>query len=88
MAEEKVKAAVEKIVPTRISGTFYRRPAPDLDPYIEVGSVVKKGQVLALLETMKVFQKVKSPVVGQITEIMAENEQVVAEGDPLFKIAV
>ncbi|MFO7964105.1 MAG: biotin/lipoyl-containing protein [Desulfobacterales bacterium] len=43
-----------------MAGVFYRRPAPDQPPYVEVGDDVKKKQVLALLETMKVFQKIKS----------------------------
>ena len=45
-------------VRAKMSGVFYRKPSPDEPPYVEVGSVVKKKQVLALLETMKVFQKV------------------------------
>lgn len=57
-----------------MSGVFYRKPAPDQPPYVEVGDTVKKKQVLALLETMKVFQKVKSPATGTIVEIAAENE--------------
>ena len=64
-----------------MSGVFYRRPAPDQPAYVEVGDVVKKKQVLALLETMKVFQKVKSPAAGKVTEIVAENETPLGDGD-------
>lgn len=69
-----------------MSGVFYRRPAPDQPPYVEVGDTVKKRQVLALLETMKVFQKIKSPVAGKIVEIIAENETPLADEDLMFII--
>jgi biotin carboxyl carrier protein len=71
-----------------MSGVFYRRSAPDQPPYVEVGTVVKKKQVLALLETMKVFQKVKSPVNGTVVEIAAENESPMRDNDLLFVIQV
>jgi len=74
-------------VRAKMSGVFYRRPSPDEPPYVEVGSFVKKKQVLALLETMKVFQKVKSPASGEITEIAAEDETALKDGDLMFAIA-
>jgi acetyl-CoA carboxylase biotin carboxyl carrier protein len=82
-------AAEGKLVEVRakMSGVFYRRPSPDDPPYVEVGSVVKKKQVLALLETMKVFQKVKSPAAGEVVEIAAENETALKDGDLMFVIA-
>ncbi len=75
-------------VRAKMSGIFYRRPSPDESPYVEVGSVVKKKQVLALLETMKVFQKVKSPASGEIVEIAAQDEAPVKDEDLLFVIQV
>lgn len=75
-------------VRAKMSGVFYRRPSPDESPYVEVGSVVKKKQVLALLETMKVFQKVKSPASGEIVEIAAQDESAVKDDDLLFVIQV
>ena len=69
-----------------MSGVFYRRPSPEEPPYVEVGDVVKKKQVLALLETMKVFQPVKSPVPGKIVEIVAENETPLKDDAPMFII--
>ena len=69
-----------------MSGVFYRSPAPDQPPYVEVGDTVKKKQVLALLETMKVFQKIKSPSAGRIAEIVAENEVSLADGALMFVI--
>ena len=73
-------------VRARMSGVFYRKPSPDQPPYVEVGSVVKKKQVLALLETMKVFQKVKSPASGEIVEVIADDEAVLKDGDVMFII--
>jgi len=69
-----------------MSGVFYRKSAPDQPAYVEVGDQVKKKQVLALLETMKVFQKVKSPAAGTILEIAVENETPLKDGDLMFII--
>ena len=71
-----------------MSGIFYRKPGPDDPPYVEIGDTVKKKQVLALLETMKVFQKVKSPANGKIVEIVAENETPLKDNDLIFVIEV
>ena len=67
-----------------MSGVFYRRPAPDQPAYVEVGTVVKKRQGLGLLETMKVFQKVKSPADGKVVEIVAQNETPLKDNDLMF----
>jgi len=64
-----------------MSGVFYRQSGPEEPPYVQAGDKVEKKQVLALLETMKVFQKVKSPVSGTIVEIVVENETPVMDGD-------
>ena len=79
--------AAKKIeVRAPMSGIFFRKPAPDQPAYVEVGDSVKKKQVLALLETMKVFQKVKSPANGKILEIVAENEKPLKDDDLIFII--
>ncbi len=75
-------------VKAAMSGIFYRRPAPDQPPFVEVGDTVRKKQVLALLETMKVFQKIKSPVDGRIVEIMGQNETPVKDSEVIFTIEV
>ena len=75
-------------VKTKMSGVFYRRPGPDEPPYVDVGTTVKKKQVLALLETMKVFQKIKSPVNGRIVRVVAENESALKDDDLIFVIEV
>ena len=73
-------------VRARMSGVFYTRPSPDQPPYVAVGDKVKKKQVLALLETMKVFQKVKCPANGRILEIIAEDETPLKDNDLMFVI--
>jgi len=83
MAENKSKR-VEVIAP--MSGVFYRQPSPEEPSYVEVGSEVKKKQVLGLLETMKVFQKIKSRVSGKVVEIMVESETPVKDNEVLFII--
>lgn len=67
-----------------MSGLFYRGPSPDQPAFVDVGDTVKKKQVLALLETMKVFQKVKSPANAKVVEIVAENETPVKDNDVMF----
>lgn len=69
-----------------MSGVFYRKPAPDQPSYVEVGDSVKKKQILGLLETMKVFQKIKSPADGKVAEIVAENETPLKDDDLIFII--
>ena len=81
-----VKSAKLIEVRAPMSGVFYRRPAPDQPVYVEVGDEVKKKQVLGLLETMKVFQSVKSPAAGRIVEIAAQNEAALKDDDLIFVI--
>ena len=71
-----------------MSGIFYCNPGPDEPPYLAIGDTVKKKQILALLETMKVFQKVKSPANGKIVEIVPENETPLKDDDLIFVIEV
>lgn len=67
-------------------GVFYSAPSPDSDPYVSVGSSVKKGDVLCLIEAMKLMNEVTAEKNGIITEICVENGQVVEYGQPLFII--
>ncbi len=70
-----------------IAGVFYRAPSQQDPPYVELGSNVSPRQVLCLLETMKVFSKVRSTVQGRIVEIGPANGEAVAKGQVLFRIA-
>ena len=69
-----------------LPGTFYHRPAPDQPPYKEVGDSVAKGDVVGLVEVMKSFHEVKSPIEGRLTEFLVENEGAVQAGQPLIKL--
>ncbi len=69
-----------------IVGTFYRAPAPDAAPYVEVGQVVEKGQVLCIVEAMKLMNEIEAEYRCKIVKICKENAQAVEFGDPLFVI--
>ncbi len=81
------KANTKEIV-SPIVGTFYRAPAPDASPFVEVGSRVTKGQVLCIVEAMKIMNQIESDAGGTIAAILVENGQPVAYGQPLFHIAL
>lgn len=69
-----------------IVGTFYRSPSPDADPYVEEGDYVKKGQVLCIVEAMKLMNEIESEVEGRITKILAESTKPVEYGQALFLV--
>lgn len=72
------------ILTSPIVGTFYRSPSPDSQPFVEVGSRVKKGEVLCIIEAMKLMNEIESDVDGIIVEIYPQNAQAVEYGQPLF----
>lgn len=74
------------VLTSPIVGTFYSSPSPDADPFVEVGSRVKKGQVLCIVEAMKLMNEIESDVDGVIAEIYPQNAQAVEFGEPLFAI--
>ncbi len=65
-------------------GTFYRAPAPEAPPFVEVGQEIQVGQVLCILEAMKLMNEIKAEIKGRIVQIMVENAQPVEFGQPLF----
>jgi len=69
-----------------IVGTFYRSPSPDADPYVEEGDFVKKGQVLCIVEAMKLMNEIESEVDGRIGKILVESTKPVEYGQALFLI--
>lgn len=73
-------------VSSPIVGTFYRAPAPDAAPFVETGARVKKGQVLCVIEAMKLMNEIESEVDGVISRILVENGHPVEYGEPLFLI--
>jgi acetyl-CoA carboxylase biotin carboxyl carrier protein len=74
------------LVTSPFVGTFYRTPAPDQPPFVEVGTAVKKGQVLCIVEAMKLMNEIESEVSGTVVEILTENGQPVEFGQPLFRL--
>ena len=78
------KAAEE--IKSPMVGTFYRSPAPDAEPYANVGSVVQKGQVLCIIEAMKLLNEIEAEFACRIVEILVENSQPVEYNQPLFKV--
>ena len=67
-------------------GTFYCSPSPDSDPYVQEGNMVKKGDVLCIVEAMKLMNEIESEINGKIISILAENGQPVEYGEPLFLV--
>jgi acetyl-CoA carboxylase biotin carboxyl carrier protein len=67
-------------------GTFYRAPAPDADPYVQVGERVSVGQTLCILEAMKLMNELEAEVSGTVREICVENAEPVEYGQVLFRI--
>lgn len=74
------------IVPSPIVGTFYGSPSPDKESFVKVGSRVKKGDTLCIIEAMKLMNEVDSEIDGEIVEIMVKDGEMVEYGEPLFKI--
>ena len=86
-AEQKeIKKAEGNVVKSPLVGTFYSASSPDSAPFVKVGDTVKKGQVLGIVEAMKLMNEIESEFDGVVKEIQIENEQVVEYGQPLFVI--
>lgn len=76
------------VITSPIVGTFYRSSSPTAPPFVEVGARVKKGQVLCIIEAMKLMNEIESDVDGEILEIYPQNAQPVEFGEPLFAVRV
>lgn len=83
---EKPQVEGGKIVKSPLVGTFYAAPSEDAAPYVQVGDTVKKGQILAIVEAMKLMNEIESEYDGTVEEILVENAQGVEYGQPLFRI--
>src|SRR5581483_5772438 len=75
-------------VKSPIVGTFYRAPAPDADPYIQVGQQVENGTTLCIIEAMKLMNEIESDAAGKVVKILVENGSPVEYGQPLFVLEV
>jgi acetyl-CoA carboxylase biotin carboxyl carrier protein len=76
----------ELAVTSPMVGTFYRAPAPDADPYVEVGDTIEVGQTVCIVEAMKLMNEIESEVKGRVVKILVENAQPVEYGQKLFLI--
>lgn len=74
------------IVKSPIVGTYYDAASPDADPFVKVGDKVKEGQILCIIEAMKIMNQIENEVSGEIYEILVENEDVVEYNQPLMII--
>jgi acetyl-CoA carboxylase biotin carboxyl carrier protein len=75
-----------KKVTAPLVGVFYRSPSPDAEPYVKIGDRVEAGQVLCVLEAMKLFNEITSDHTGVVTRIIPENGELVSLGQELFWI--
>lgn len=76
----------ENIVTSPLVGTFYSSPSPDAKPFVSVGDSVKKGQVIAIIEAMKLMNEIESEFDGVVEAVLVKDESVVEFGQPLFRI--
>lgn len=85
-APEPAPAAAEKggHITAPMVGTFYRAPAPDAEPFVQVGDIVEPGQPLCIIEAMKLMNEIEAERRGRIVEILVENAETVEYGQPLF----
>ena len=83
-AEDTIPAG--NVVKSPLVGTFYNAPSPEAEPFVKEGDTVKKGQVLAIVEAMKLMNEIESEFDGTVEKILVSNEQVVEYGQPLFVI--
>ena len=74
------------IIKSPMVGTFYLKPSPTAEPYIEIGKEVKKGDVLCIVEAMKLINEIESEYTGKVTEILVKDGETVEYGTPLFRI--
>lgn len=74
------------LIKSPLVGTFYSAPSEDAQAFVQAGDTVKKGQVIGIIETMKLMNEIECDRDGVIAEILIENEQVVEYGQPLFRI--
>lgn len=84
--EEKVEQKEGNIVKSPMVGTFYIKSSPTSNPYVEVGTEVKKGTVLCIVEAMKLMNEIESEFDGKIAEILVKDGEPVEYGKPLFRI--
>jgi len=83
-APDAVPAVEGHVVKAPMVGTFYRSPSPDAKPFVEVGQAVKEGDVICIIEAMKLMNEIDADAAGTVKAILVENGQPVEYGQPLF----
>lgn len=86
LAGGNVEIGSDKVVSSPLVGTFYSAPSPDAEPFVKVGDAVKKGQVLGIIEAMKLMNEIEAECDGVVDAVLISNEEVVEYGQPLFRI--
>ena len=76
----------DKVITSPLVGTFYNASSPDAAPFVQAGDTVKKGQVLGIIEAMKLMNEIESEYDGVVEAVLVNNEEVVEYGQPLFRI--
>jgi acetyl-CoA carboxylase biotin carboxyl carrier protein len=79
-------AEVGVVLTSPFVGTFYRAPAPEAPPFVEAGQTVRKGQVVCIVEAMKLMNEIESELDGKILDILVKNAEHVEYGQPLFRL--
>ncbi len=85
-AAEEVAEPLGVTVPAPMVGTFYRAPAPNEPPYVQIGDEVRPGDVVGLIEAMKIMNEIECEVHGRVAQLMVDNAQPVEYGQPLMVI--
>ena len=85
-AGEAVVAPTGHAVKSPMVGTFYRSASPGAKPFIEIGSVVKEGETICIIEAMKILNEIEADKSGTVSKILCENGQAVEYGQPMFMI--
>lgn len=67
-------------------GTFYRKPSPESDPYVEVGDQINESTIVCIVEAMKLFNEIEAETTGEIIEVLVGDGELVEYGQPLFKV--
>lgn len=86
ITKETKKEEKGNIVKSPMVGTFYLKSSPTAEPYVEIGKEVKKGDVLCIVEAMKLMNEIESEYTGKVTEILVKDGETVEYGTPLFRI--
>ena len=83
---QKLENKEGKIIKSPMVGTFYSKPSPTADPYVEVGTIVKEGDTVCIVEAMKLMNEIESEFAGEVAEVLVKDGEPVEYGTPLFRI--